>query len=421
MFLLIRVFVVIVGRQPTDLPMFCLHSDSDLFSCLDICREYSIGQEWFPVLSDGAPNSSGAPIGASVVDILGDTGLLVLQNSDFRFDQESEFLDYSEISKAINGDRRTCTTPFFSSTEENFASSLLNVEGDSKDIVLGTFDGDGHFNDLSNSASDLDDNWGDAEASIVAAAPAAAPNFADADHSMRSEISAATLCASDVAGEVNAQRENAGVAAHAQPQRPRKALVQRQHEPATASQRAKRQWDAASADAAVAVAPKRGRGQRGAHVRERPDMQQVAREGAAHWQQRLQHVRTEWAAAAQADPEGFGAQYRPQVEAAAGRVKAKLECLLRTLQLAAHRGAILPAAAAGAGVFFGWDGFVVAAGRAGEWREAVEGLFPAGFREETVRETFRKAGLVPAGWRWDQGWRGEAPFVPVVRRGLGTD
>ncbi len=177
-------------------------------------------------------------------------------------------------------------------------------------------------------------------------------------------------------------------------------------------------------NADLAVAPKRGRGNRGAHVRERPDMQQAARDGAAHWLQQLRRVRADWAAAAQANP-SFGAEHRAQADAAAARVKAKLECLLRTLQLAAHAGLITPLPApaqpaerdgsGGAAGFFGWVGFVVHAGRAAEFRAAVAGLFPAAFREETVRETFRRAGLVPAGWRWADGWCGAAPFVPVVR------
>jgi hypothetical protein len=155
---------------------------------------------------------------------------------------------------------------------------------------------------------------------------------------------------------------------------------------------------------------------RGAHVRERPEMQQAARDGAAHWLQRVAGVRAEWGRAAESQP-GFREQYGPQVQAAHGRVKAKLECLLRTLQLAAHGGLIAPAwhAAGPAGGFFGWAGFEVAGGRAAEFRAAVAGLFPAGFREETVRETFRRAGLVPAQWRWELGWSGAARFVPVLR------
>lgn len=170
------------------------------------------------------------------------------------------------------------------------------------------------------------------------------------------------------------------------------------------------------ADGGVAMGPKRGRGNRGAHVRERPDMQQAARDGAAHWLQRVAGVRAEWGQVAQLGA-GFREQYEGQVQAAHGRVKAKLECLLRTLQLAAHAGLIAPVwdPAGPAGGFFGWAGFHVAPGRAGEFRAAVAGLFPAGFREEAVRETFRRAGLVPAHWRWEQGWRGEARFVPVLR------
>ena len=87
------------------------------------------------------------------------------------------------------------------------------------------------------------------------------------------------------------------------------------------------------------------------------------------------------------------------------------------LHLAAH-AASRPAttsSSGGAAGFFGWAGFEVHAGRAEEFRAAVAGLFPAGYREETVRETFRRAGLVPAGWRWADGWSGAAPFVTVVR------
>jgi hypothetical protein len=185
--------------------------------------------------------------------------------------------------------------------------------------------------------------------------------------------------------------------------------------------RGKRGWDADAADAELAVAPKRGKGNRGAHVRDRPDMQQAARDGAAHWQRRLRQVRAEWATAANsAGGDEFRRHYQPQLDAAAGRVKAKLECVLRTLQLAAHRGAVVGVAVGPRHGFYGWGGFRVAAGRAREWRGAVEGLFPAGFKEETVRETFRRAGLVPAGWRWGEGWAGAAPFVPVVRDAAST-
>jgi hypothetical protein len=187
---------------------------------------------------------------------------------------------------------------------------------------------------------------------------------------------------------------------------------------------AKRSRAATMLNADLAVAPKRGRGNRGAHVRERPDMQQAARDGAAHWLQQLRRVRADWAAAAQ-ESAAFSAEFRAQADAAAVRVKAKLECLLRTLQLAAHAGLVTPLPAppqpdearegSVGGSFFGWAGFAVHAARAAEFRAAVAGLFPAGFREETVRETFRRAGLVPAGWRWADGWCGAAPFVPVIR------
>jgi hypothetical protein len=205
---------------------------------------------------------------------------------------------------------------------------------------------------------------------------------------------------------------------------PASQLAQPSTSPAAA--RAKRTRAATPPTTHVARAPKRGRGNRGAHVRDRPDMHQAARDGAAHWHQQLRRVRDTWAAAALASP-AFGAAHRPAADAATARVKAKLECLLRTLQLAAHAGLIAPQPAppppAGgggpgpAGDFFGWAGFLVRPGRAAEFRAAVTGLFPAGFREESVRQTFRRAGLVPAGWRWEDGWDGAAPFGPVHRAG----
>jgi hypothetical protein len=190
-----------------------------------------------------------------------------------------------------------------------------------------------------------------------------------------------------------------------------------QHQPQQENtQRATAKRGKRALDAGAAVAPKRGKGNRGAHVRDRPDMQQAARDGAAHWNQRLRQVKAEWAAVADGPGgDAFRLRYQPQLDAAAGRVKAKLECLLRKLHLAEHQGDVVGTPAAPGHGFYGWGGFRVVAGRAREWRGTVEGLFPAGFKEETVRETFRRAGLVPAGWRWGEGWAGVAPFVPVLR------
>jgi hypothetical protein len=161
------------------------------------------------------------------------------------------------------------------------------------------------------------------------------------------------------------------------------------------------------------IVTKLGRGapsksRRGEHVKNRPDMQRTARDGAAHWAARVREVRSEWAERAARRPE-FAARFGAQAAAAHGRVKAKQECLLRFLQLAADDGAVAPAEF-GPGGFFGWRRFVVAAGRGDDFRRGLEGLFPAGFKEDTLKETFRRAGLLPERFRWEQGWRGGAAF-----------
>jgi hypothetical protein len=137
-------------------------------------------------------------------------------------------------------------------------------------------------------------------------------------------------------------------------------------------------------------------------------MQQTARDGAAHWAACVRKIRTAWTARAMQRPE-FRSQYAGQVDAAHGRIKSKQECLLRFLQMAADDGIVTPGPF-GAGGFFGWSRFEVASGRAAEFRRGLEGLFPAGFREDTLKETFRRAGLIPERWQWEQGWRGGVPF-----------
>jgi hypothetical protein len=155
-----------------------------------------------------------------------------------------------------------------------------------------------------------------------------------------------------------------------------------------------------------APAPRESR--RGAHVKERPEMQKTARDGAAHWAESVRAIRTAWTARANLRP-AFRSQFAGQVDAAHGRIKSKQECLLRFLQMAADDGVVTPGPFA-AGGFFGWHRFEVAGGRAGEFRRGLEGLFPAGFREDTLKETFRRAGLIPDRWQWEQGWRGGVPF-----------
>ena len=137
-------------------------------------------------------------------------------------------------------------------------------------------------------------------------------------------------------------------------------------------------------------------------------MQRTARVGAMHWAARVRAVRSAWADRAARSP-SFRDKYYSQVEAAQGRIKSKQECLLRFLQMAADDGAIAPGPFV-AGGFFGWLRFAVTAGRAAEFRRSLEALFPPGFREDTLKETFRRAGLIPERWQWEQAWRGGVPF-----------
>ena len=145
-------------------------------------------------------------------------------------------------------------------------------------------------------------------------------------------------------------------------------------------------------------------------------MQRTARDGAVHWATQLRAVRAAWTARAFWS-QAFLARYAGQVEAAQGRIKSKQECLLRFLQMSAADGLVAPGpfSAAGGG-FFGWLRFSVVPGRAAEFRGAMEALFPAGFKEDTLKETFRRAGLIPERFQWELGWCGAVPFEFRARR-----
>ena len=148
---------------------------------------------------------------------------------------------------------------------------------------------------------------------------------------------------------------------------------------------------------------------RGAHVRERPEMQRTARDGAVHWATQLRVVRAAWAARAFWSPQ-FRARFGAQAESAQGRIKSKQECLLRFLQMAAADGVIAVGPFSPAGGFFGWTRFAVVGERAAEFRAGLAALYPAGFKEDTLKETFRRAGLVPERFQWELGWRGAVAF-----------
>jgi len=147
---------------------------------------------------------------------------------------------------------------------------------------------------------------------------------------------------------------------------------------------------------------------RGAHVRGRPEMQETARNGQRHWATEVQELRDQWSEArcAEANP-----AFQAQLELMARRhIKNQHECLLRALHIAAAKGMVdpLPFNTAEGKSFLGWTGFEVRPERAAEFREAVESMFPAPLLENTLHNTFRRAGLVPSSW--SEAWLGLAPF-----------
>ena len=148
---------------------------------------------------------------------------------------------------------------------------------------------------------------------------------------------------------------------------------------------------------------------RGAHVKDRPEMQKTARDGAVYWSGKLRQMRETWNERAQQDA-SFCACFQPQIDLAVGRVKSKQECLLRFLHLAAADGVVAPATFAGSEGFFGWTRFSVVPSRSDEFMATLRALFPHGFREDTMKETFRRAGLVPERWQWTKGWSGAVCF-----------
>jgi len=148
---------------------------------------------------------------------------------------------------------------------------------------------------------------------------------------------------------------------------------------------------------------------RGAHVKGRPEMQETARRGQEHWAREVQELRERWREERcwEAD-----SAFQGQLELLARRhIKSQHECLLRCLHIAAARGMVKPAPYNnGEGKsFLGWTGFSVMPNRAQEFREMVEAMFPTPLLENTLHNTFRRAGLVPGSW--GEAWLGLSPFM----------
>jgi len=149
-------------------------------------------------------------------------------------------------------------------------------------------------------------------------------------------------------------------------------------------------------------------GRSGLHVRERPDMQKKARDGQEHWLQQVRSIRRVWQDRREWEREG---RYQAQVDTCASmQIKSQHECLLRTLQMAATDGQIvpLPFKECGPESFLGWTGFQVVMEHAQAFRARIDTLFPAPLKENTLHTSFRRAGLVPD--KWSSGWLGLTPF-----------
>jgi hypothetical protein len=148
--------------------------------------------------------------------------------------------------------------------------------------------------------------------------------------------------------------------------------------------------------------------QRGAHVRGRPEMQETARNGQRHWATEVQELRRRWE---DVDCASAHHAFPAQLDIMAKRhIKNQHECLLRSLHIAVAEGMVVPHAFNNAEgkSFLGWTGFDIVPERAGDFRAAIESMFPEPLLENTLHNTFRRAGLVPSSW--SEAWLGLASF-----------
>mmetsp|Transcript_14676 Transcript_14676/g.34811 ORF Transcript_14676/g.34811 Transcript_14676/m.34811 type:complete len:296 (+) Transcript_14676:80-967(+) len=151
---------------------------------------------------------------------------------------------------------------------------------------------------------------------------------------------------------------------------------------------------------------------RGEHVKNRPDVQQTGRNGAADWAKKLQELRAEWELNRVGEQHAaFKAQLAMRQRM---RTRARLECLLRKLQLCTIAGEIEPAAFSESEEesFLGWTGFCVYKERAPEFRHSIQSMFPKWGKmdDKTLNCILRDAGLVPTR-SWPEAWAGLSCFV----------
>eukprot|EP00286_Rhodomonas_abbreviata_P028107 CAMPEP_0181313454 /NCGR_PEP_ID=MMETSP1101-20121128/14254_1 /TAXON_ID=46948 /ORGANISM="Rhodomonas abbreviata, Strain Caron Lab Isolate" /LENGTH=376 /DNA_ID=CAMNT_0023420403 /DNA_START=29 /DNA_END=1158 /DNA_ORIENTATION=+ len=149
---------------------------------------------------------------------------------------------------------------------------------------------------------------------------------------------------------------------------------------------------------------------RGAHVRERPEMQELAREGQAHWGSKVVELRSQWERMRMWEHnEHFGKQVQM---CRVTHVKSQHECLLRQLQMALVAGWITasPFSTSAADSFLGWTGFAVVSESGASFRRSVEEMFASPPKERTLNNTLRRAGMI-AKEGWTEAWSGSSSFV----------
>lgn len=156
-----------------------------------------------------------------------------------------------------------------------------------------------------------------------------------------------------------------------------------------------------------------GGSMRGAHVRERPHMQQTARDGQRHWGEKVVELRSRWTELRMWEQhEEFHNQIKMCTRL---HIKSQHECLLRQLQLALVEGLIVVPAeltfsADESQSFLGWTGFAIVPERGAEFRRRIEDMFAHPPQDKTLNNTLRRAGLVPQRG-WGEAWSGCGAFV----------
>eukprot|EP00287_Rhodomonas_sp_CCMP768_P008372 CAMPEP_0196723072 /NCGR_PEP_ID=MMETSP1091-20130531/5246_1 /TAXON_ID=302021 /ORGANISM="Rhodomonas sp., Strain CCMP768" /LENGTH=297 /DNA_ID=CAMNT_0042064899 /DNA_START=27 /DNA_END=920 /DNA_ORIENTATION=+ len=148
---------------------------------------------------------------------------------------------------------------------------------------------------------------------------------------------------------------------------------------------------------------------RGAHMKDRPELQQTARDGQRHWASKAVELRKQWSEKRMWERhEAFAGQIeicRQQ------HMKSQNECLLRQLQVALVDGLIVADGFSpdGSESFAGWTGFAVVPEHSSEFRRRLQEMFFHPPLDKTLNNTMRRAGLQPQRG-WYEAWSGLSGF-----------